>query len=63
MKDELLEKYKESLPATRPAPYIARASAFLKWLGSREFDKENVLKWVEHLRRADFADGTILLGK
>ena len=61
MKDELLETYRKSLPTTRPAPYMARASAFLKWLGDREFDHGNVLKWMEHLRRAGFADGTMLL--
>jgi integrase len=61
MKEELLEKYKQALSKTRPGPYIARAAAFLRWLGDRDFNEANVLKWLEHLRTMEdgYADGTI----
>lgn len=60
MKETLLEKYRKSLPGTRPRPYLARAEAFLKWLHDREFVKENVQKWLQHLSDEGYADGTIL---
>jgi integrase len=60
MKEELLEKYRESLPPSKPAQQIAIASDFLTWLGNREFTKENILKYNEYLRRKGYADGTII---
>lgn len=59
MKESLLENYRKALSPTRPAPYIAVADRFLKWLGDREFTKENVQKWLKHLAKEGFADGTI----
>jgi integrase len=60
MKEELLERYKTSLSSSRPRPFMARAAAFIRWLGDREFNEENVLKWLDHLRKDGYADGTVV---
>jgi len=59
MQDALLERYASSLPDTRPKPYIARARAFLKWLGNKELSAENIRKWLDKLKRDGYSEGTI----
>ncbi len=57
---ELLKVYADSLTGSGARPYARLAEEFLDWLGSRQPDSEAAQKYIVHLRKETYADGTLL---
>ncbi len=61
MRGDLLEGYRNSLGEAARAYRVPRMRKFLEWLGDGEVDSEAVRKWLDKMRRENYADGTVWL--
>lgn len=59
MNEEALQKYARTVAEHSRNKQVAEARKFLKWLGKREPNKENVIKYRNHMKSRSYADGTI----
>lgn len=58
MNNEALDKYASTVAQKSRRKQVARAKAFLKWLGSREPTKDNIIKYRDKLQER-YSDGMI----